>query len=282
MRDYAHYFIDRKLPEKRGVSINRDIDWWMEYLAGRMAKMLFIVLLAILFLVLKLFWQLGKSQQVFPVQQIQLHGNVLITRPDDVQQVLASLEENSFFSIKLDEVTSEIESLPWIDHAVVERVWPDKLSITVQEHQVAYRWGTDELVDAYGNRFSNTAPKLFSMLPKINGVPGHESEVIFAYQQLLNALGRQAELLEIDTFLLNEYLSWELHLKSGLVVKFGRDNYQKRLARFVEAYQFGKLPDFAQLESLDFRYNKGFAVKWKEDFLPKQTKNLVKASAKAI
>ncbi len=284
MHDYARYFIERKVPEKRGVSINRDIDWWMGYLAGRMAKMLFIVLLAILFLVLQSFWQLGKSQERFPIENIQLQGNVLITRSGDIREALSDLNNKSFFSANLDEVAAKIEALPWINSAVIKRVWPNQLSIYIEEHQAVYRWGEDELVDVYGNRFFNTVPQLFARLPKIGGVAGHESEVIYAYQQLVSALGNRAERLGIKDFILNKYLSWELHLDSGLVVKFGRDNYQKRLKRFVMAYQSGKLPKLDELETLDFRYNKGFAVKWKAEFLPanKNKEHLVKTGVKKV
>ncbi len=272
MRDYAYYFIDRKAPEKKGVSIKRDIDWWMGYFAGRMGKMLFVVLLAVLFLVLQFFWVLGKSQARFPIENVQLHGNVVLTRSDDIQAVLPNVKQQSFFDVDLADVSQKIQSLPWIESASVERVWPNTLNVTLTERQVAYRWGEKELVDIYGNRFLNTAPELFAKLPKIDGVEGHESEVIYAYQQLRQALGHRVESLDINYFTLNKYLSWELHLNSGLVVKFGRDNYQKRLERFSDAYLLGQIPDLGRLKSLDFRYNKGFSVKWKTEFFPSDAK----------
>ncbi len=268
MRDYAAYFNDRKKPEKRGVSINRDIDWWMEYLAGKMAKLLFLVLLAVLFLTLKSFWQVGKSHQAFPVQNITLNGNVVITQPKDIAKVLEKFDDKSFFTLSVQELASEISGLPWIENAEVTRVWANGLIVDLEERQAAYRWGDNELVDANGNRFDNVDKELFASLPQLNGKDGHESEVIFAYEQLMAKLGDRAEKLEIASFNLNKYLSWELHLQSGMVVKFGRDNYQQRLNRFVDAYQLGKIPKFEQLDGVDFRYRQGFSVKWKPEFLP--------------
>lgn len=273
MRDYVAYFNDRKQPEKRGVSIKRDIDWWMEYFAGRMAKLLFLVLLAVLFLTLKSFWQVGKSRSAFPLQNIQLTGEVIITQPQDIEKTLADFDDASFFSLDIQQATAAIESLPWIEKAAITRQWPNGLSIELQERQAAYRWGKNELVDAEGNRFANVDHALFAELPQLSGGEGHESEVIFAYQHLVSALGSRTEDLGIQSFVLNRYLSWELHLQSGLVVKFGRDNFQQRLSRFVDAYQLGKLPDFIQLDAIDLRYQRGFSVKWKPEFAPTALKS---------
>ncbi|PID66974.1 MAG: hypothetical protein CR975_00280 [Gammaproteobacteria bacterium] len=272
MRDYAVYFTDRKLPEKRGVSIRRDVDWWLGYLAKRIAKLLFLLLLAVIFLTLKSLWQVGKNHQAFPVQRISLNSEVLITQPKDIQAVLTKFGDKSFFSLNIQQLVTEIESLPWIEKASVTRQWPNTLSIDLQERQAAYRWGQNELLDADGHRFTNVDKVFFSQLPLLNGVAGHEAEVIFAYQKLMAALGSRAEDLAIESFVLNKYLSWELHLQSGMVVKFGRDNFQQRLNRFVEAYQMGKLPDFLQLETIDLRYRQGFSVKWKPEFAPQTIK----------
>ncbi len=268
MRDYAAYFNDRKKPEKRGVSINRDIDWWMEYLAGKMAKLLFLFLLAVLFLTIKSFWQVGKSRQAFPVQNITLNGNVLITQPKDIEKILEKFDDKSFFTLSVQELANKITALPWIEKADVTRLWANGLIIDVQERQAVYRWGENELLDADGNRFANVNKKLFAHLPLLNGKDGHESEVIFAYEQLMMKLGDRAEDLGIASFNLNKYLSWELQLQSGIVVKFGRDNYQQRLTRFVDAYQLGKIPKLERLDGVDFRYRQGFSVKWKPEFMP--------------
>lgn len=283
MRDYISYFNDKNPSDKRGVSIKRDIDWWMEYLAGRMAKLLFLALLAVLFLVVKSMWQVGKSESAFPVERITLTGNVLITQPKDIQQSLVAVGQGSFFNLDIQQVSDEIESLPWVEKATVTRQWPDGLSIDLVERQAKYRWGTNELVDSEGNRFAKIDTDTFMNLPQLGGVDGHEAEVIFAYQQLLGELGSRANDLEIASFVLNRYLSWELHLQSGLVVKFGRDNYQRRLTRFVDAYQQGKLPSFGQLDSIDLRYQRGFSVKWKPEFAPETLNNpMLKVSAKQI
>ena len=275
MRDYASYFLDRTPPQKKGVSISRDIDWWMEYLASRMGKSLFLWLFAILFLLLWLLWQAGMDSRIFPVNRIVLTGDVLMTKPSSIQKALNNFNENSFFNLNINHVADKVEALPWIEKAIVTRQWPGNLKINLVERKAAYRWGKNDLIDSDGHRFSNNYSQEFSSLPQLIGVDGHESEVIFAYQKLLDKLGSNVKDLGIDSFVLNRYLSWELHLKSGLVVKFGRDNFKERLSRFVGAYQQGRLPKLEEIDLIDLRYQKGFSVKWKPEYAPDLFKQLI-------
>lgn len=285
MLDFVSYFNEAPKGDKKGVSIHHDIDWWMEYLAARMAKLIFIVLLVGALLLIKSFWQMSKSHYAFPVDRVTLEGNILITQKKDVAAVVQAIQSESFFEVDLDKVSADLIELPWIEQATVKRQWPDKLVIHLVERDVHYRWGDNELLDAEGNRFESVNHASFMQLPRIDGVSGYEYETIVAYQQLMRELGGSAERLDIEKFVLNPYLSWELHLQSGLVVKFGRDDYTQRLKRFVQAYQSDKLPNVEKVSAIDFRYNRGFAVKWKADFLPKPqlgTGKLVKASRTEI
>lgn len=283
MRDYSSYFNDRVKLEKRGVSIKKNIDWWMGYAASHIAKLLFLGLLAVLFLVIQLFIQLVNNEQRFPVDKITLTGDVFITQPKDIEGALSDLTVASFFKIDINEISTKIESLPWIESATVMREWPNRLNINVHERQASYRWGDKELVDESGNRFANIDNRMFSHLPKVSGLAGHESEVILAYQQLMQVLGESANHLDIEAFVLNQYLSWELHLRDGLVIKFGRDDYTQRIKRFADVYQMGRLPDFKQLHVVDFRYHRGFAVKWKPEFTPqKSADHLMKVAGTEI
>lgn len=285
MRDYVNYFNEPNRSDKKGVSVHRDIDWWVEYFAARMAKLIFIVLLLGAFLLVKSLWQMGKNHYAFPIERVELSGKLLITQEKDIAEMLNVMQSNSFFEVDLQALSAQLTDLPWVEQATIQRQWPDKLAIHLVEREVSYRWGERELLDAEGNRFAKVNHAVFEQLPKIDGVSGYEHQVIVAYQQLMKELGGSAERLNIEKFVLNPYLSWELHLQSGLVVKFGRDDYTQRLKRFVQAFQSNKLPNIEQLTTIDFRYHRGFAVKWKAEFLPKSSTEkgrLVKVSQTKI
>lgn len=275
MRDYAYYFnntnkLDRN-SQRAWVTIRKDVDWWLEYCTSRIAKLLFFVLLALVALTLKSFWQIGKSQQYFPLQNIAIKGDIFITHPEDIYTVLAEMNDNSFMSIDINTISQQLTQLPWINTATVTREWPNTLNIELVEKKAAYRWGEDELIDSEGARFANVDEELFSVLPKLDGADGFEKEVIEGYQYLMNTLGASKNRLAIDKLTLNSTLSWELHLESGVVVIFGRKNFKQRAARFAEAFQADKIPNLDKVTTLDFRYNRGFAVKWRTESVSADT-----------
>ncbi len=283
MRDYADYFNDRELPEKRGVEIHRDIDTRVAFMTRHFSKFLFAILLLLFVVAVSAVISAGKDSEKFPLKKLNITGDILITTPQDVNAALADLRKDSFLSIDLDEVSARLNKLPWIASASVTRSWPNTLTVNLVERQPVFRWGNTELVDKEGHRFANNNPTAFENLPKISGVDGSELEVIQAYQFLLSRLGEKANELEINEFTLNKHLSWKLHLKSGVVIIFGRNDYATRAARFAEAIRTNQLPNLQQLNVLDFRYNDGFAVKWKPEFQP-HTNNgrLVKVRSQAI
>ncbi|PID62192.1 MAG: hypothetical protein CR974_03795 [Gammaproteobacteria bacterium] len=279
MRDYADYFIDKKPSEKRGVSIHHDIDWWMEKIATHMAKFLFVILLILLAFFCHSLMNMGKDERFFPLNEVTVSGDILLTTPKDVNEALTGISDKSFLVLDVNDVATRLQQLPWVESATVTRHWPNSLSIALTERKAAYRWGDCELIDVDGTRFAKTHDSLFSTLPKLSGVDGFEGDVINAYQHLVSQLGVDAEYLDIDQFVLNKYLSWELHLKSGVIIKFGRDNYSERVTRFAEAFKANKLPNLDKLNVLDFRYNRGFAVKWKPEFRPQsQNGKMVRVS----
>jgi|GEM_PF-4874460 len=268
MLDYANYFIDKKPSEKQGVSIHRDIDWWMHYIAARIAKLLFLIVIGLFLLGVKSAITLSADKHQFPIRHINLIGEVSITQPEAISKVLVPFKQASYYSLNLYQVSEKMLSLPWIKSLTLSRYWPDTLNIYLSERQPAYRWGNKELLDSTGVRFAKPGHLSFTQLPQLFGTPGNERKMIAAYQQLVQNLGAESKNIAIKSLILNQYLSWELHLQSGVVVKFGRSDYQTRMKRFADAYLAHKLPSFPQVSDLDFRYDHGFAAKWKPAFSP--------------
>lgn len=282
MRDFASYVNNQRLPDKRGVSMRRDIDWWMEFVASKLAKCLFLLLLAAMLLLGKLFGQLAQDASRFPINDITLKGEIKITTAEKIHAALQPFNQTSFFGVDVNAVSASLHELPWIQQVSVERAWPDQLLIHVSEYDARYRWGDGYLLDASGSRFPNSGHQAFAALPLLIGPDGFESMVIDAYEKVeavFLPIAAAKGQLPLKQLVLTPYLSWELHLDKQVVVKFGRDQFGERLQRFAEAYQVGKIPELEKLQTIDFRYRSGFAVKWQPAFAPKSNEaELIDAS----
>src|SRR3990170_3320144 len=47
----------------------------------------------------------------------------------------------NFFTANLDTVRTAFEGVPWVRKATVRREWPNKLVVTVEEHEPLGTWG---------------------------------------------------------------------------------------------------------------------------------------------
>jgi len=57
-----------------------------------------------------------------------------------------SQAERGFFNLDIATIQKEVEALPWVDKAYVRRVWPESISVHLEEHSAVARWGREGLV----------------------------------------------------------------------------------------------------------------------------------------
>ena len=195
---------------------------------------------------------------LFPLRAVELATTVRHAPRAEIEAVLSSYARGNFFAAPIDELRLALERLPWIRKAAVRRVWPDRLEVTLEEHVAFARWGSDALVNTYGERFSGTTD---GPLPVLSGPPGSEAELSRRYTrfaQLVQPLGSPIERLA-----LSPRHAWEIRLANGVELKLGRDveAAERRLARYIDAY--AKSAGAAAGASIDLRYPNGFAVRAK-------------------
>ena len=133
--------------------------------------------------------------------------------------------EGNFFTVGLDHVRRRFEEVPWVRRAEVRRIWPNRLFVALEEHQVLARWKDDS------GRFVNTHGELFSVKPAevanhqnlltLSGPDGSQMLVTRRYDELahqLLPLSMRPVALE-----LSDRQSWTARLDSGITLKLGRD-----------------------------------------------------------
>jgi cell division protein FtsQ len=196
-----------------------------------------------------------------PVRAVQVAGSFQRVQPLDVERVVRAKLTGGFVTANLAELQDAIESLPWVDHARVQRRWPDGLRVEVTEQVAAARWGETGLLNTRGELFVREAKYIPPELPKLAGPEGSEQRVADLYFQVYPKLFDVG--LRITSLRLDDRGAWEMDLANGATVRFGRRQLQERVERFVKVgapVVAGRPNDIAYV---DMRYSNGFSVGWR-------------------
>ncbi len=84
--------------------------------------------------------------------QIEVHGNHIVAR-EDVQKLFMHDRNRSVLRIPLDTRRAQIEELPWVEDASVQRILPNRIRVFLSERTpiAFFRNGTElTLIDSYG------------------------------------------------------------------------------------------------------------------------------------
>ena len=197
-----------------------------------------------------------------PIEHVQLHGQFIYIDRFEVEQLVRNSLGDHFFDTDLRALKYSLETLPWVKRTHVARVWPRTLSIEIEEHVAAARWGRDALLSTEGKVFAPAA------------INANNLAVLYASQSMeLVALERYRQaraLLETDTGVSpvalgeDRHGSWSLRLSNGLLIKVGDVQWESRLTRFAAAWRDGLAKQAERIRCVDLRYASGFAVAWKD------------------
>lgn len=108
---------------------NRDVD------SGnlRYISWLLVLSLSAIFLTWRLGYYYVSDAERFPVTTIKIAANYEHVTHKELEGILSKHLSNSFFTLSVRALESELNELNWIDTATVERVWPDTLKIRLVE-----------------------------------------------------------------------------------------------------------------------------------------------------
>ncbi|MCF6324819.1 MAG: cell division protein FtsQ/DivIB [Gammaproteobacteria bacterium] len=198
--------------------------------------------------------------QMMQIKSVQVEGMFEQIDPQDVKRVAASFSEQGFLGVNVEQVKLAVETLPWIKHASVRRVWPDTLYISLEEQVVTARWGDLGLVNPSGELFFPEDSVMFTHLPELMGPSSDGALVLGQYRQLDGML--TVHDLSIVRLEQDERRAWVVTLNNGVKLLLGRKESEKRLTRFIDIYPKVLKAWEQAIDEVDLRYPNGFAVRW--------------------
>ncbi len=209
------------------------------------------------------------QRPVFAITSITVSGEVTHNNEPTLRANVTPRLAGNFFTLDLVQARALFEAMPWVRHAVVRREFPNRLRVELQEHQAVAYWGPEEdsrLLNNHGEVFeANVGEVEHESLPRLNGPPGQEPQVLAMYQ-VLHPMLETLE-LQLEQLTLSGRGGWTAQLDSGAVIELGRgsdDEVIKRAARFLRTItqvtsRYNRRPD--AVESADLRHADGYALR---------------------
>ena len=200
-------------------------------------------------------------QPVFALHRVVIDGNLARASGAHLERVIREELRGTFFTLNLAAARASLQRVPWVKSVALRRQWPDRLEITIAEHQPLARWNDAGLVDTEGEVFS---ADFDGELPQFTGPDGSSGEIAQRFREFGELLRPRS--LAIAELRLSPRGGWQLRTAGGaaLAIELGRSAPAERLSRFV-LYQARTVGAFARagtrVDYVDLRYRNGFAVR---------------------
>lgn len=196
----------------------------------------------------------------WPVRFLKIEAEYDHVSAEQIRATVASHLGAGFFAIRLEDVRAALAALPWVESVEVRRQWPDTLLVYLRERQPFARWGEDRLIDRQGQLFRVPGGETLQGLPQLAGPDDAVGRVVDFYTAV-RPLFTGSGLVPIGAQL-SERGSWVLVLEGGAEIRLGRDDVERRLARFLAVYPQLAASHGGVFQHADLRYSNGFAVRW--------------------
>jgi len=205
----------------------------------------------------------------FPVMNVDVAGTLDYTDRERLREKIEQHTQRGFYGMDVDSIRASVELMPWVVQAHVRRVWPARLTVSVEEHEPAARYNDDALISKSMELFtpeqlSKDNPQYsewrenFSSLPRLAGADGRHEFVLDAYRNYERALLPFG--VSIKALLEDERRSQTLELSNDVTVRIGYESHELRLQRFIDVFDRLVRPLEGQPAKFDMRYSNGFAM----------------------
>ena len=203
----------------------------------------------------------------FPIRSVVVEGVYQFADKGQMRDRVMTQASLGFFNLDIEDIQRNVEELPWVKNAYVRRVWPESITVHVEEHKPVARWGDRSLVTDGFKLFTppqlkgTSEPRLQEL---VDGLPMLYSPER-RHVSLLRLLNETRFLLDqveapLEGMVEDERRSLTLHLKNDVKVVIGHREVEKRIKRFSEIFRPYVAPVYDDIAKVDMRYTNGFAM----------------------
>lgn len=248
------------------------------------------LLLVFVLLALAYFARWVMQHPVFSISGLTVLGDVRHSNAPTLRARVMPHIQGTFLTVDLPAVQRVFEAQPWVRRAVVQREFPNRLRVILEEHQPAAYWGQEQGTDqgAGAQALLNREGEVFEAnldevetenLPRLDGPVARATEVLAMQRDVEPLLTAQG--LRTASLVLTPRGNWQLGVRqvaavpasaprgtgSVAMIELGggpATEVKARLQRFLDtAAQVAAhhRRDLTALESADLRYAQGYALR---------------------
>ena len=187
----------------------------------------------------------------FVVEEIDVMGEGRL-RESDVRAALGVREGDFLFAMDIKAAQNRIETISWVDRAVIRRLWPDRIVVQIIERRPYALWqngGEVKLVDHEGEVLGDADVARYAYLRLIVGpdAPDHVADL----ENLIRRFPTVSE--RARTFVQMPSGRWNIHLKNdGPKIYLPLENPDVALAKLTDMHHRNQILD-RDIEVLDLR-----------------------------
>ena len=187
----------------------------------------------------------------FTIERVDVMGEGRL-REEDVRRALDVYAGDYLFGIDMDGAQKRVESLSWVDRAVVRRLWPDRIVVQIIERQPYALWqheGEVKVVDVKGTAITDANAAQFAQLTLFVGE--HAAEQAAHIHQMMGEFPGIAP--RVESFVNVSNSRWDMVLDGGAIrVKLPEQDMRKALRQLQTLQAQTQILD-RTVETIDLR-----------------------------
>ena len=174
-----------------------------------------------------------------------------------------------FVTMDLQSARASFEQVPWVRRAVVQREFPNRLRVRLEEHVPVALWGEEgenRMVNTHGEVFEANAGDVdVAALVRFIG-PESQAVRVFEMHKVLAPVFSKID-WDVESLELTARGGWRVQMVEGASMELGRGELTEvraRIERFVRTIEsvtsrYGR--SVSDVETVDLRYADGYALR---------------------